>query len=214
RVSKMLFRVNAEYAQITEIIDGLYICGVASLNAKNVEKYNISLIINATTEVPNARCLGAIPRAKLWLEDIPSADLYSHLHFQCDQIEEVVSLGGNVLVHCVAGVSRSASLCLAFLVKYRNMSLRDAYRHMASRRPLVRPNIGFWRQLISFEQEVRRTKGSVKLVILSGQLIPDVYASAQNSEEVGNQSTRSHSSNTHKFMPSLEPLPELLEAAA
>uniref|UniRef100_A0A9J2PC68 Uncharacterized protein n=1 Tax=Ascaris lumbricoides TaxID=6252 RepID=A0A9J2PC68_ASCLU len=51
RVSKMLFRVNAEYAQITEIIDGLYICGVTSLNAENMEKYNISLIINATTEV-------------------------------------------------------------------------------------------------------------------------------------------------------------------
>uniref|UniRef100_A0A0M3HVJ6 Dual specificity protein phosphatase 14 n=1 Tax=Ascaris lumbricoides TaxID=6252 RepID=A0A0M3HVJ6_ASCLU len=115
----MLFRVNAEYAQITEIIDGLYICGVTSLNAENMEKYNISLIINATTE-----------------------------------IEEVVSQGGKVLVHCVAGVSRSASLCLAFLVKYRNMSLRDAYRHMASRRPLVRPNIGFWRQLISFEQKL------------------------------------------------------------
>lgn len=47
----MLFRVNAEYAQITEIIDGLYICGVTSLNAENMEKYNISLIINATTEV-------------------------------------------------------------------------------------------------------------------------------------------------------------------
>uniref|UniRef100_A0A914R9F5 Dual specificity protein phosphatase 14 n=2 Tax=Parascaris TaxID=6254 RepID=A0A914R9F5_PAREQ len=211
----MLFRVNAEYAQITEIIDGLYICGVASLNAKNVEKYNISLIINATTEVPNARCLGAIPRAKLWLEDIPSADLYSHLHFQCDQIEEVVSLGGNVLVHCVAGVSRSASLCLAFLVKYRNMSLRDAYRHMASRRPLVRPNIGFWRQLISFEQEVTRSVGSVRLVHLDDQLVPDVYVSSDEKEAPSKpKRLQSRSSKTLKFMPALEPVVETVEAAA
>jgi protein-tyrosine phosphatase len=35
--------------------------------------------------------------------------------------------GGRVLVHCRAGVSRSATLCLAYLISCRGMSLNDAY---------------------------------------------------------------------------------------
>lgn len=45
------FNVNPEYAQITEIVRGLFICGVSSLTAENMEKYDISFIINATREV-------------------------------------------------------------------------------------------------------------------------------------------------------------------
>ncbi|KHN78638.1 Dual specificity protein phosphatase 14 [Toxocara canis] len=165
--------------------------------------------------VPNARCLGAIPRSKLWLEDTTNTDLYSHLHVQCDQIQEVISQGGNVLVHCVAGVSRSASICLAFLVKCRHMSLRDAYHHMASKRPLVRPNLGFWRQLISFEQEVTKSKGSVQLVQFDGQLIPDVYVPSEGNEENAKPfQMHSRTSNRRKFVPALDPLAEIVEAAA
>lgn len=70
------------------------------------------------------------------------------------QIEAVIAGGGNVLVHCVAGVSRSATVCLAFLTKFRCATLKQAYHMMAKKRPLVRPNIGFWRQLIAYEQVI------------------------------------------------------------
>lgn len=47
---------------------------------------------------------------------------------------QVVTNGGVVLVHCVAGVSRSVTLCLAYLVKWQKMTLRNAYHHMKQRR--------------------------------------------------------------------------------
>lgn len=82
--------------------------------------------------------------------------------------------GGLTLVHCVAGVSRSATLCLAYLVKHRGMSLREAYVHLKKARPCVRPNCGFFNQLIDFE---RKTRGnaSVSMVTVLGVLVPDVY---------------------------------------
>lgn len=55
-------------------------------------------------------------------------------------------------MHCVAGVSRSAAICLAYLTKFHCKSLRAAYHLMATKRKMVRPNLGFWRQLIDFEQ--------------------------------------------------------------
>lgn len=47
---------------------------------------------------------------------------------------QVICNGDVVLVHCVAGISRSVTLCLAYLVKWQKMTLRDAYYHMKQRR--------------------------------------------------------------------------------
>lgn len=86
-----------------------------------------------------------------------------------------------MLVHCVAGVSRSAALVLAYLVKYQCKSLRDAYHLLASKRQLVRPNMGFWRQLIHYEQSIKRGRASIRLVQGNRDpdddpfIIPDVY---------------------------------------
>lgn len=44
------FRVNPEYADVTEIVPGLFVCGVSALTLQCMEKLNITLIINATEE--------------------------------------------------------------------------------------------------------------------------------------------------------------------
>ncbi|VDO44233.1 unnamed protein product [Onchocerca flexuosa] len=151
-MSVFAFRVNSEYAKMTEIIPGLFICGVSSLNSSSISHYGITHIINATNEVPNLKSLTNIQRTKLWIDDTSETNIYPHLEQQSDLIRTIIADGGKVLVHCVAGVSRSASICLAYLTKYHCRTLRDAYHLMSKKRSLVRPNIGFWRQLISFEQ--------------------------------------------------------------
>ncbi|VDP21922.1 unnamed protein product [Onchocerca flexuosa] len=93
-------------------------------------------------------------------------------------ILKVITRGGKVLIHSVQGVSRCATICLAFLTKYKFKTLRDAYMYLASIRPKVEPNIGFWRQLISFEQDVKQSTSSVKIVRDENNpsiLVPDVY---------------------------------------
>ncbi|EFO19680.2 dual specificity phosphatase [Loa loa] len=230
-MSPVSFNVNPEYAQITELVHGLFICGVSSLTAENMEKYDISFIVNATNEVPNVQSLGNIPRVKLWLEDSPRASIYPLLDQQTDQIEAVIATGGNVLVHCVAGISRSATICLAFLTKFRCRSLRQAYHLMARKRSLVRPNIGFWRQLIVYEQDVKKSIGTIQLVsdkTHPGQVIPDVYLDedigvrkpsfAQDAiEDEGcnyERRSRRNSGGRLKFRPVLEPVLEYVEATA
>lgn len=58
---------------------------------------------------------------------------------------------GAVLVHCVAGVSRSASCVIAFLVKHDRVSLRVAVETVRRARPVAMPNVGFWRALCAIE---------------------------------------------------------------
>lgn len=98
---------------------------------------------------------------------------FNYFNFLCFQVSRD---GGKVLVHCVAGMSRSAALCLAYLVKHRGMTLRKAFSHLRACRPCVRPNSGFFRQLIEFEEQITSTT-TVSMVHNSAArcVIPDVY---------------------------------------
>ncbi|MEM9191850.1 MAG: dual specificity protein phosphatase [Myxococcota bacterium] len=56
-----------------------------------------------------------------------------------------------LLVHCQAGVSRSATLAVAWLMKSRSQTFFDAFAQLRSKRPGVLPNIGFASQLERLE---------------------------------------------------------------
>lgn len=65
---------------------------------------------------------------------------------------------GKVFVHCVAGVSRSPTICLAYLMQERGMSLEDAERLVRKVRPQICPNEGFEEQLRKLEQRLRKSR--------------------------------------------------------
>lgn len=56
-----------------------------------------------------------------------------------------------VLVHCGAGVSRSACLVMMFLMRSRRWSAQQARDHCIAARSLVCPNDGFWQLLCALE---------------------------------------------------------------
>jgi protein-tyrosine phosphatase len=63
--------------------------------------------------------------------------------------------GGAVLVHCYAGVSRSASCVIAFLMQECGLTFMEAMTYVRKKRPIVFPNFGFQRQLMDFEKALR-----------------------------------------------------------
>ena len=60
-----------------------------------------------------------------------------------------------MLVHCVAGVSRSSSVALGFLMKHRGFSFVDALQLVKSKRPAAYPNPAFTAALLEIEYDVR-----------------------------------------------------------
>ena len=60
----------------------------------------------------------------------------------------------NLMVHCLAGVSRSVSLVLSYLMKHKGHSFQSAFDMVKSRRRIIHPNEGFIQQLKKFEREV------------------------------------------------------------
>ncbi|KPJ11665.1 Dual specificity protein phosphatase 14 [Papilio machaon] len=159
---------------VSRVTCSVYVCGAHALPGA-VRALRPGLVVNAAPELPPPPD-DCAPRYYVPLLDTPNSDMHPYLERVADLINDVVSRGEVVLVHCVAGVSRSVTLCLAYLVKWQRMTLRDAYHHLKLRRPQIRPNTGFFKQLIKFEERLF-SEASVKMVYCEAidKEIPDVY---------------------------------------
>lgn len=90
-------------------------------------------------------------RMAITLRDMESENLLDYLEVCLDFIEES-RIKGCVLVHCFAGVSRSAAIVTAYLMRSEQLSYKDAIESLSQSCEFVCPNDGFVDQLNMFEE--------------------------------------------------------------
>lgn len=88
------------------------------------------------------------------LVDIPQEDISAHFDQAADFIDECLQLGGKVLVNCRMGMSRSATIAIAYLMIKKGMTVDDGLRTLRMNRA-VRPNNGFLLQLVQLDTKLR-----------------------------------------------------------
>jgi protein-tyrosine phosphatase len=72
-----------------------------------------------------------------------------HEHFE-ECINFINGIDGPVLVHCYAGMSRSPTIVMAYLMSEKKMEFLEAYMYVKTRRFIAIPNRGFMEQLKVF----------------------------------------------------------------
>jgi len=72
-----------------------------------------------------------------------------------DFIHEHRSQGKNILVHCAAGVSRSSTIVIGYLMTCLQMGFVEAYKFVKKRRYCISPNAGFVTQLRGLELKIK-----------------------------------------------------------
>lgn len=166
------------YLGISEVLPSLYLCGACAIvRPETIENLEIKFVVNATIELPDTPLPDKKPDyLRVPIKDSRESILIDYFDQVADMIEKTREKDGRSLVHCVAGVSRSVSLVIAYLMKYADMSLKSAFQHVRSVRPQIRPNTGFFKQLIEYEQRLFGTT-TVSMIPCSslGEEIPDVY---------------------------------------
>jgi len=165
--------------QLHCVVTGLYIGSQdAATNVSGLKEAHVTHILNCAKGLVIQPPAG-ITHKNLDLLDIPEQDLSKTFDIASDFIRLGIIAGG-VLVHCNAGVSRSASIVLAFLMQHHSMSLPAALELLKKARPAVQPNAGFMAQLRRLEQRIQKSESSTKQssVVASASLATAVTVSA------------------------------------
>ena len=141
------------------IIDNLYLGDLVAASKEWEFMKSISVVVDVSnsgySELPGKDYI------HLDIEDSRKTDIAVHFDRVSDLILHARQEKKNVLVHCQQGVSRSVTLVLAYLVKHgseNGLSLRGAVSYLKSKRAqsgrAVHPNIGFFRQLLKYEEQL------------------------------------------------------------
>ena len=77
--------------------------------------------------------------------------------------DDIKRKGGKVFLHCHAGISRSATVCIAYIMKQQGWDLPCAYDFVKQRRPCVSPNLHFMGQLLEFQKQL--TEGRLQYAV-------------------------------------------------
>ncbi|XP_071943597.1 uncharacterized protein [Antedon mediterranea] len=67
-------------------------------------------------------------------------------------IDKARSANGAVIIHCYAGISRSPTVAIAYIMQHLNMTSEEAYRYVKDKRPTISPNFNFLGQLLEHEK--------------------------------------------------------------
>ena len=81
----------------------------------------------------------------------------------CATTDSARDSGGIVLVHCFAGVSRTAAITIAYFVQTFDMTVEAAYAAIRAKRPAISPNLNFMGQLQRFEEDLRASRAVATL---------------------------------------------------
>ena len=150
-------------SQATEIIPGLFIGNrKAAMNNRFFKQNNITVVINCTKDQSFLRANDNIKRSQIRLavdDDLSTVEihkLYKYLMNITELIHKHMMNFKGVLVHCYAGIQRSATVVAAYLMRYGNIDQKKAIELIKSKRTICfTPFVNFTKALELFEIKLK-----------------------------------------------------------
>lgn len=153
------FVVDTKPDQVPACIidDFLYLGSQDSVMLENVNKFGLTDVLSVGIPAPisdisfNDGSDSTIHNHYVDCLDLPDTQLLPILKETNEIINNVKEKNGRILVHCNAGVSRSSTVCIGFLMQNEQMDFESAFQLVKSKRECIRPNDGFYKQLKEFQ---------------------------------------------------------------
>ncbi|ORC93608.1 dual specificity protein phosphatase [Trypanosoma theileri] len=174
KLDKKIPNVNMMWNKIypDRIVENLY-CG-SLRTAQSQVVYNKLSIKNLLTV---GRDLMPVPpvggrHLTINVDDIEGADIRTTFEEASLFIDESLQRGEGCLVHCFAGMSRSATTVIAYLMLHQHMRLDEAYCVTRRGRPAIYPNNGFFNQLVKMDATLFQNQRPLDMASMERDKIP------------------------------------------
>jgi len=141
-----------EPTPITQVLPQLYI-GTQE-DAEQEEKMISLGITHIVSIVGGGRYKDICKHMYIPLRDNGSSDLLKKLENSYDFMVESQNYGNKLFIHCQLGQNRSASLLIGFLMRYKKLSLHEAYTLLKEKRELIHPHKKYIEQLRELDKKL------------------------------------------------------------
>jgi len=128
-------------------------------NRELLKELKVTHVLNVTAQLPLHFESDGITCKILAASDSGSQNLKQYFAEAIEFIDKAREVNGRVLVHCQAGVSRSPTIVIAYLMARNQQNLSDAFSFVKDRRSIVAPNLNFMGQLLEFDQQSVQRSG-------------------------------------------------------
>ncbi|XP_029283060.1 dual specificity protein phosphatase 16 [Cottoperca gobio] len=147
----------------TCILPHLYLgCQRDVLNKDLMQQNDIVYVLNASNTCPKPDFIPESHFLRVPVNDSFCEKILPWLDRSVDFIEKAKASDARVLVHCLAGISRSATIAIAYIMKRMDMPLDEAYRFVKEKRSTISPNFNFLGQLLDFERKIKSPEAKTK----------------------------------------------------
>ena len=126
-----------------------------------LSEINIKVVISALTEeeyedyMIGDQDFHNIEWIRLVIDDDKDEKISQYFFEVHNIINKALAENKKVIVHCAAGISRSSSLVIAYLMIENRWLYEEAYNYVKSKRSIINPNIGFVKQLKALEYRLK-----------------------------------------------------------
>jgi len=149
----------ATQSELTEILPNLYISDINVAECQStLSSLGITHVLSAMSGTVHIPASLPIRTLQIPLLDTPFAELAAFLPSTTDFLTDALrDKNAKVLVHCVKGVSRSASVISAYLIARHGWTTDQAVNYLQSKRSNAQPNRGFISQLDEYARSLKQS---------------------------------------------------------
>ena len=163
---------KSSYRPMSQITSNIYLGNL--FDAQNIQKLlklGIKKVLSLITDTQLLKYPDEIEHKLIKIEDFPKENIIQYF-YEC-----LLFIDDNkkILVHCYAGLSRSATIVVAYIMWKNQLDFLEAIKLVEQIRPNINPNFGFVKQLKMFEKLLKENNYNINTIDFKGIKYPTFY---------------------------------------
>ena len=147
---------------LSQVTENLYLGNIKDAqSAAKLKSLGITKVLSIINESQLLKYSDNIEHKLINVADIPRQNIIQYFG-EC--LMFIDDNNKKVLVHCYAGVSRSATIVIAYIMWKNQLDYAEASKYLERIRPIIFPNYGFVRQLEIFDKLLKKNKYNIHTI--------------------------------------------------